>query len=248
MKYSSIIEAMKQSSRIKLISNNYDQHAVEYDEMSREAPPWVYFDRPFLKKNVVSIVDSKTKILEIGSGSGKVLELFKKKVPDKQIMGIDLSKELTAIAKKSLPSATFKIGDYTNISLPQNYFDVALSVRSIEYLDEVELRKTFHVVYSALKKGGRFFILTGHPIRINNGDISSYLERGPRKVSLPWGMKVDLYHKTIGDILNAATAAGFRFEIISEPDVPLLLKKKDPKQYNKYKSQGATNLHLVFSK
>lgn len=235
-------------SRIKTITDNYNKRAAEYDSMSREALPWLYFDKPFLNKHVVPVLNQKTQLLEIGSGAGKVLRLFKNKIPDKQIMGIDLSKELIAIAKTEFPYATFKVGDFTKTVLPKNKFDVALSVRSIEYLDENSLKKAFKSVYSSLKKGGKFFLLTGHPIRVNDGDISTYLDRGPRKVSLPWGMKVDLYHKPMSDILNALVSAGFKLEAVIEPEVPLSLKKKDPRQYKRYKSHGATNLHVVLVK
>lgn len=78
--------------------------------------------------------------------------------------------------------------------------------------------------------------------------VAHYLERGPRKVSLPWGMKVDLYHKTIGDILNAAVSAGFKIQKMEELVLPATLKKKFPKEYKEEKSHGATNLHIIFTK
>ena len=71
-------------SRIKTITDNYNKRAAEYDSMSREALPWLYFDKPFLNKHVVPVLNQKTQLLEIGSGAGKVLRLFKNKIPDKQ--------------------------------------------------------------------------------------------------------------------------------------------------------------------
>lgn len=239
---------MKKHSRCDIIAHNYNQHAAEYDVMSRKAIPWLCFDMPFLKMNVIPSVSRKTKLLELGSGGGKVLELFKVKIPEKKLTGIDVSSELIAIATTKLPQATFTLGDFTKVYLPPNHFDVVLSVRSIEYLNEGALRKTFRSVYSTLKNGGVFFVVTGHPIRVNNGHISTYLERGPRTVSLPWGMKVDLYHKTTSDILNAALRAGFTLKAINEVGIPFSLKKQDTQSYTTYKSHGVTSLQVILSK
>lgn len=239
---------MKNRNRITKITRDYNRRASEYDNMSRKAYPWLYFDRPYVLKHVVPLVKPSTKLLEIGSGSGKVLELFKGRLSETNITGIDLSKELIKISKRYFPEATLKVGNFASASFPQNKFDIALSVRSIEYLNQQSLERAFKNVHKSLKKGGRFFLLTGHPLRINNANIGTYLERGTRMVSLPWGMKVDLYHKTVSDILNAAIKAGLRLEAIDEPDVPLALKKIDSVQYKKYQSHGATNLHIVFVK
>lgn len=239
---------MALSSRIQSITDSYNQRASEYDSMSRAAYPWLYFDKPYIEEKVVPVVDSDTRLLEVGSGSGKVLELFDNKISHENITGIDLSSSLIEIAKKKFSKSTFIIGDFTETTLPSQPFDIALSIRSIEYLDQQSLIKGFRNVYDSLVENGTFFIVTGHPLRINNGDISTYLSRGPRTVSLPWGMKVDLYHKTVSDILMATIEAGFQLAFIDEPEIPLALQEKDPKQYTEYTSYGAINLHLVLTK
>ena len=103
-------------------------------------------------------------------------------------------------------------------------------------------------IFATLKTKGTFFIIVGHPLRVNNGDIAKYLERGWRSVSLPWGMKVDLYHKTISDYIDASVKAGFHISFVEETVLPDKLKKNNPKAYENYNSYGAINLVLLLQK
>lgn len=236
------------SKNNNLVAKNYDRRASEYDQMSRVAPPWVYFDKPFILKSVIPAIKKNDRIIDFGCGAGKAIDLLiNKGISAKNIHGVDISKELISIARKNIPNASFQISDFTKMKLSKQRFDLALSDRSVEYLDNKDLIKFFKNVFLSLKKGGRFYLITGHPLRVNN-NISTYLERGPRKVSLPWGMKVTLFHKTIGDFINAAIQAGFSIKHMEEPLVPLSLKQKDPKRFAHYKSYGATNLHLILIK
>lgn len=232
-----------------LVAKKYNQQAVEYDTMSRTASPWVFFDKPFITKVVIPAVKKKTVILDLGCGAGKVMELFiNNGIPAKNIYGVDISKGLISIAKKNIPEAQFRIGDFTKVKLPRAHFNIAISVRSVEYLNQKDLEKFFINVYQALKKDGKLFLITGHPLRVNNGPMETYLERSSRKVSLPWGMKVCLYHKTVSDLVMGAITAGFLIEYMDEPPIPLSLKRKNPKQFVIYKSYGATNFHMILKK
>lgn len=231
-------------------AKEYNSHAIEYDNMSREAVPWIFFDKPYLKKVLRNNLSSKTKLLDLGCGGGKVIEfLCEGSLRPTNITGVDVSSELTFLAQSHTPEAHFIVGDMAKVKLHKNYFDIAVSIRSLEYLNLKELEQLFKNVYHSLKKNGKFYIVAGHPLRVNDSDITKYLNRGIRKVSLPWGMQVTLYHKTISDYLMSAIAAGFSLDFIDEPKMPDILKKKQPEKYQKYMSYGgATNLHFIFTK
>lgn len=233
-----------------ITAKEYNSHADEYEKMSREAIPWIYFDKPYLKTRFNSVLTSKTKLVEFGCGGGKVIEMLcEQGAKPSNITGVDLSKELVDLAQSHAPQAHFIVGDMCKVKLPLNNFDVALSVRSIEYLNLKQLNKFFKNVYNSLKRSSLLYIITGHPLRVNNGDITQYLNRGKRKVQLPWGMEISLYHKTISDYLRPALSVGFELAFIDEPSMPKLLKKNHPDKYQKYLSYGgATNLHLVLKK
>ncbi len=230
--------------------HEYNNNAVEYDKMSRKAAPWIYFDKPFLKSTILPQLHSTMNILELGCGGGKVIELLcKHTIIPKNITGVDISKELISIAQRYTPQANFIVKDMTKIPIQKNYFDAIISVRSFEYLNIKELASMFQIAYASLKSKGQLYIITGHPLRVNDADITTYLNRGIRKVSLPWGMEVHLYHKTISDYISLALSAGFTLNFIDEPSMPMSFKKKYPEKYQTYMSYGgATNLHLILRK
>lgn len=229
----------------------YDAHAKEYDELSRTAIPWVYLDKPTLERLFIPMIVPDTHLLDVGCGSGKVIEfLCTTKASQENMTGIDSSQGLLNIARKNLPKSHFILSDVSSefLNLTDKFFDLAISVRVFEYLNISELDNAMNNVFKSLKSGGTFFILVGHPLRVNDGDITKYLERGSRSVSLPWGMKVDLYHKTISDYINASINAGFQVSLMDESLTPDILKKDNHDAYKKYISYGATNLVLILKK
>jgi cyclopropane fatty-acyl-phospholipid synthase-like methyltransferase len=235
---------------VQSVTKKYNDHAVEYDTLSREAVPWVFFDKPYLETKCIASITPRSTVLEMGCGGGKVIDMLRTHgLNEKNVTGVDLSSELVVVAKKNNPDAHFIVGNMVDVELPQDYFDVVFSVRSLEYLNVKELKQCFQNVFDSMKKHGTFFIVTGHPLRVNDGDITTYLSRGARTVSLPWGLQVELYHKTMSDFLMAAISVGFRITYIDEPNMPKILKEKHIEKYEKYVSYGgATNLHIVLEK
>lgn len=233
----------------EVTASEYNGMASSYAELSKTAAPWVHFDRPFLERVVVPRLTADTNLLELGCGSGKVLEfLAERGLAQKNMYGIDLSKEQISIAQRALPDATLHVADFTKEPLPEARFDIALSVRSIEYLSPEQLYSFFQTAYSALMQNGSLFVLTGHPLRINNGDPSTYLERGERTVLLPWGAPITLYHKTFSDIIRAALDAQLELRSMDEPEIPALLQQTDPKAAERYRAFGAVSVNMEFVK
>ena len=96
------------------------------------------------------------KILELGCGTGTIL----KNMPQKaELTGLDLSKDMLAIAQKKLPSATFVNADMTSFSLKKK-FDLILCVfDTINHLNTFSLwKKTFKNVAQHLDKKGIFIM------------------------------------------------------------------------------------------
>ena len=79
----------------------------------------------FMKQNC----NSHTEILELGSGTGRNLESFKKqKIPFKSYCGIDFSKAMLAIAKRKFQNYTnieFKEGDISTVK-EKRIFDLII--------------------------------------------------------------------------------------------------------------------------
>jgi len=188
-------------------------------------------------------------LVEFGCGAGKVLEyLVANGLNDKETLGIDISKELLDLAREVLPNTNFIEGDIATIDLPTSEFDIILSVRVFEYLDLEGLRSAMQNAHNALKNDGVLHLIIGHPLRVNDGDIRTYLERGVREVALPWGLKVPLYHKTISDYVAAGLSSGFTLSYIEETSLPGILKEENPEKFDNYESYGAVSLVLTFRK
>jgi len=96
---------------------------------------------------------NKLNLLEIGSGTGKLAAYFEEN--DYEYYGLDLSEEMIAIAKKSLPESKFIKGDMRTFELKNFVDSVIITGRTISYLLENEdIISTFKSIYKNLKSGG----------------------------------------------------------------------------------------------
>jgi demethylmenaquinone methyltransferase / 2-methoxy-6-polyprenyl-1,4-benzoquinol methylase len=102
------------------------------------------------------------KIIDIATGTGDLAFAALRLKPE-SIAGIDISKEMLAIAKQKLnkrqssASIHFEEGDSENILFPDNTFDaatVAFGVRNFEDLD-----KGLSEINRVLRKGGKLVVL-----------------------------------------------------------------------------------------
>lgn len=226
-------------------AQTYDKQASRYAAASKEGSPWLYFDKPVLDIDLDTTLDETTHILEVGCGSGKVIDyLTNRGISDANITGIDTSKELLKVAQQGHPLSTFIAGDIVTTSLPVNAFDVIIAVRVFEYLSNEGLRKALASCYEALHSGGILFIIVGHPIRVNGPDITTYSDRGERQHRLPGNIPVTLYHKTLADYINAAIQANLQIALVKETTANPQLKKDRPEDYARYSSYGAVSLVL----
>jgi ubiquinone/menaquinone biosynthesis C-methylase UbiE len=101
----------------------------------------------------------KIKVLDIGCGAGRVYDFFKGYQVD--YTGVDISKELIGIAKKSYPREKFIVADATELPFQDNSFDLVFSIATIHHIPSKELRQKFiDEAYRVTKPGGLVFIDT----------------------------------------------------------------------------------------
>jgi len=105
-------------------------------------------------------------ILDVGCGSGIHLNYLSKKYPAvKELVGIDLSKEMIAIAESSSSgksSAKYFVSGMDNLPFADDYFDLAFSFNSIHY--SANLNVTLAEVKRVTKRGGFFTFQVVHPV------------------------------------------------------------------------------------
>ena len=171
------------------------------------------------------------KIIDLGCGYGENCKAFAD-MGAEQIVGIDISKKMLAIARKEHHAANI---EYRNMPMEDLRFDgwefdVAVSSLAIHYVrDFEEIAKN---VYSILAEGGLFIFSQEHPLttapisgaqwvtdadgNLDHYRLTDYARSGKRSVS--WLVDgVIKYHRTFSDLLNALITAGFIIEETREP-------------------------------
>ena len=98
-----------------------------------------------------------TDVLDVGCGTGAVIELLHEKYPDAHYVGLDLTPDMIAVAQaKSLNGCEFVVGDAEDLPFPANSFDAALSSNSFHHYPNPE--KFFAGVARVLRPGGRLIL------------------------------------------------------------------------------------------
>jgi len=98
------------------------------------------------------------KILDVGCGNGRLLELLK----DKKInyTGVDVSKKLIEVAKKRYPQNNFLVADNLNLPFSDNNFDKVFSIAVLHTIPSQDLRKKATFELKRVLKTGGLLIVT----------------------------------------------------------------------------------------
>ncbi len=133
---------------LKLSREEYDKYALEFSD-TRQC---FWEELKFLKE----YVDVEYKVLDIGCGNGRLLDLFEN--IDINYTGVDSSKELIAIAQKLKGfKGTFIQADALSLPLEDNSFDAVFSIAVLHHIPSKENRMKFiSEAHRVLKPGGIF--------------------------------------------------------------------------------------------
>jgi SAM-dependent methyltransferase len=175
------------------------------------------------------------KVLELGCGSGHSLSYLWETKHAKELWGIDLSEEQIRFSRehldeKNIPAKLFLASMDENPGIPQNYFDLVVSIYSLGWTPD--LLRTLELVYSYLKPGGIFIFSWEHPVYrcLNYNESlgkyvfeSSYLGEGPVLHSSWKGVEIVINSRKLSTYLNAIIQSGLILEQIieSEPNIVL---------------------------
>lgn len=115
-------------------------------------------------------------ILDLGTGTGETARAVLEDHPAAELIGIDASEEMLAIARHRLPRATFRTGRLED-PLPDGPFDLVVSAFAIHHLDGPGKRDLFQRVSGVLAPGGMFAFLdvvvpdvpVADPMRLEDG-------------------------------------------------------------------------------
>jgi SAM-dependent methyltransferase len=127
------------------VRETYTAIAQDFDRT--RLTPWEDFH------HFPAYVRQGARVLDLGCGNGRLLEVLKPKAPD--YLGIDQSPALVTIAKKRYPDARFEEGDMAGIRLPENAFDNIFCLAAFHHLPDRRSRaRAVAQMRHALKPGG----------------------------------------------------------------------------------------------
>lgn len=174
---------------------------------------------------------SDRKVLDVCCGTGHSLEFVHNKGAG-ELWGLDISQEQINLARnwlstKGIVAKLICSPMEEECGIPKNYFDLVYSVFGIGWTSDIN--KTFSLIQSYLKPGGRFIFNWSHPIHkctsIENGKLvfsNSYYDESWYNAQLQ-GESVVMCNRMISTYINALAENGFVIEkLIEKPNEDLL--------------------------
>ncbi len=134
----------------------FDLWAPSYDWIF----PSVFYQT--LHKRLLEYVDLPTKanVLDLGCGTGRLLERLASQFPELRGTGIDLSPEMLRVARQKnghRPRLIYVEGKAESLPFADGQFDAVFN--TISFLHYLEPQQVLHEVARVLAPGGRFYLV-----------------------------------------------------------------------------------------
>ncbi len=156
------------------------------------------------------------RVLELGTGTGETAARLLARHPEAQLVGVDASAPMLAVARARLPAerARLRVGTIED-PLPEGPFDLVASALCVHHLRGTDKRDLFQRVRRALAPGGRFVL----------ADV--VIPADPARASIPLSPGFDR-PSTVEDQLRWLAEAGFRSRITWQRDDLAVLASDSP--------------------
>jgi tRNA (cmo5U34)-methyltransferase len=148
------------------IRQNFDQQVERFSNL--ETGQTTAIDSPLcmelVARSAALFNPNAKRIMDLGCGGGNYAVKVSSLLPDVDCTLIDLSANMLEAAKKRVGAkisgeVTAIQGDYRNIPLQENEYDVVTAGTTLHHLrEDVEWESVFAKVFKALKPGGTFWI------------------------------------------------------------------------------------------
>jgi len=150
--------------RLTKIRQQRAQTAQNYFE--RNAANWqhiraLYVPERDIERALLGLVPPDTgDLIDIGTGTGRMLEIFAPRT--RQCVGIDLSREMLAVARINLEqpgmeNCQVRQGDMDQLPVPARHFDVAIMHQVLHYAEKPS--RAITEAARVLRPGGRLLIV-----------------------------------------------------------------------------------------
>lgn len=144
------------AARAEAAATYFRENAAKWDRIRSLYVAESDVERAMLKALGDNTVED---LLDLGTGTGRILQVFAAKT--KRGLGIDLSREMLAVARANLEGANFqhcqvRHGDIYNISVPTGSMDVVIIHHVLHFLDDPSVAVA--EAARTLRPGGRLLI------------------------------------------------------------------------------------------
>ncbi|AFZ01565.1 class I SAM-dependent methyltransferase [Calothrix sp. PCC 6303] len=135
------------------VQQEYSRIAHKYDRR------WSFYIEATIQATLSRLdIHSGDRILDLGCGTGTLIQNLLKVAPETEIVGLDPSAEMLNVARQKLPAAIdLKVGSATSIPFSSNSFDVLISTSAFHYFPNPDL--AIQEMQRVLKPGG-FLLIT----------------------------------------------------------------------------------------
>jgi len=175
-------------------------------------------------------------ILDIGAGTGRLLESLNKQFPDAELVGVDLAFGMTSYAKKRFQGSAnvlLACGDAECLPFREKSFDLVVSTSTYQWIDPLET--AFAEVFRILRPKSWFsFALFGERT------LFELRESYQSAVSAAGRALPDRTHRFISQkgVLDLLTAAGFK-SVTAESEIEVEIHREVKDLVRSLKGIGA---------
>ena len=178
----------------------FNKYAYEYQEKFMDVSLYTSG-----LKNFCSLIKKENaKVLDIACGPGNVAKYLLSEKPDLIVLGIDLAPNMTALAKRNNPNATFEVMDCRCISSLTEKFDAVVSAFCLPYLSKEETHKLINDISGLISDQGVCYIST-----MEDDYNKSGYETGSK------GDQIYMHYYEVDYLINILTGCNFKIEEVS---------------------------------
>lgn len=179
------------SNRVRRTIRQYNKIANEYAKKIE--------DRVFLEEinKFINLLELKPQVLDLGCAAGRDAKALTDRGID--VIAVDLSEKLLAIAKRKYPNIKFRKADIRALPFPSDSFDGIWASAVFHHLDKKEMIPTLKEWKRVLKENGIMYLST----KVGRGNW-----QGKDELSL--GEKIVFTLLTKEELHKMLTRVGFR--------------------------------------
>lgn len=146
---------------IRINREAYDKFAIQHNERSSKESKYEVSNSKWKEiiDNNLLIKDTDNNVLEIGPGSGRLLNILDNELHCKTT-AVELSKEMIKYAKEKSPNTKFIEGNILDIDFENNSFDAIIMGALIHNFPKEDAIKLLELSKKWLKDNGRIMIYT----------------------------------------------------------------------------------------